>query len=284
MTNAGHLKILDFGIAKRLETQDSARRDPGLTEPGTVLGTAGYMSPEQVKAAPVDHRSDLFSFGAVLYEMLSGQHAFARSTAIETMTAILHDEPPDPADSGRPITPALDHVVRHCLEKNPSHRFQSAKDVVFALSEASHSDRSGPRAVAQEPAPVPKRRRRVRGTTLAWSAIALAAVVGAGLLVWPRRPRQASAPVVPSVTRLAVLPFENLGAAEDEYFADGIADEVRGKLDAPAGPAGDRPRKLDAVPQDDQDAAGDRRRARRAIPADRHRALGQGRRRAGACT
>jgi len=230
VTNAGHLKILDFGIAKRLESQDSARRDPGLTEPGMVLGTAGYMSPEQVKAAPVDHRSDLFSFGAVLYEMLSGRVAFARSTAIETMTAILHDEPPDPAESGRPIAPALDHVVRHCLEKNPSHRFQSAKDVVFALSEASHSERSGPRAVSSEPAPVPKRRRRVRGTTLAWSAIALATVVGAVLLVWPRRPPQESVPAAPAVTRLAVLPFENLGAAEDEYFADGIADEVRGKL------------------------------------------------------
>jgi eukaryotic-like serine/threonine-protein kinase len=230
VTNAGHLKILDFGIAKRLQSQDSARRDPGLTEPGMVLGTAGYMSPEQVKAAPVDHRSDIFSFGSVLYEMLSGQHAFARSTAIETMTAILHDEPPDPAESGHPITPALDHVVRHCLEKNPSHRFQSAKDVVFALSEASHSERSGPRLIASESAPVPKRRRRVRGTTLAWSAIALAAAVGSALLLWPRRTPAAGAPAAPAVARLAVLPFENLGAVEDEYFADGIADEVRGKL------------------------------------------------------
>ena len=147
------------------------------------------------------------------------------------MTAILHDEPPDPADSGRPIAPALDHVVRHCLEKNPSHRFQSAKDVVFALSEASHSERSGARAAAQEPAPVPKRRRRLRGTTLAWSAIALATVVGAVRSSCGRgAPRKRVLRPLLWVARLAVLPFENLGAPEDEYFADGIADEVRGKL------------------------------------------------------
>jgi TolB-like protein/tetratricopeptide (TPR) repeat protein len=229
VTDAGHLKILDFGLAKRLESEESAKRDPSLTEPGVVLGTASYMSPEQVRAAPVDHRSDIFSFGAVLYEMLSGQIAFGRSTAIETMTAILHDEPPDPAESGHPIAPALDHVVRHCLEKNPNHRFQSAKDIVFALSEASLSARSGPRPAAPPP-PAPRRRRRVRGTTLAWSAIALLAAVGAALLLWPRRPPGELVVAAPAATRLAVLPFENLGAPEDEYFADGIADEVRGKL------------------------------------------------------
>jgi serine/threonine-protein kinase len=231
VTNAGHLKILDFGLAKRVATADSEKRDAGLTEPGVVMGTAGYMSPEQVRAGAVDHRSDIFSFGTVLYEMLSGRQAFRRNTAIETMTAILHDEPPDPAESGKPIAPALDHVVRHCLEKNPSHRFQSAKDIVFALSEASHS--AGSASPRPSPAPPPPaRRRRLGRSGLTWTAIALAAAAGVFLLVRPKPPEKAApaAPASPPATRLAVLPFENLGAPEDEYFADGIADEVRGKL------------------------------------------------------
>ncbi len=240
VTNAGHLKILDFGLAKRVGGDSAgsttpAPTDPGLTEPGLVLGTAGYMSPEQVRAGRVDHRSDVFSFGAILYEMLSGQRAFHRSSAIETMTAILRDEPPDPAESGRGIAPALDHVVRHCLEKNPNHRFESAKDIVFALSEAAHAAGSGPRPVAAAPAP-PVRRPRTRrwrwpaGRTGAWGAIVLVAGAGVFLLLRPQRPKGGvvAAPAPPA--RLAVLPFENIGAPEDEYFADGIADEVRGKL------------------------------------------------------
>ena len=101
------------------------------------MGTVGYMSPEQVRGLPVDHRSDIFSFGAILYEMLSGKRAFQRDTSAETMAAILMQEPPELTESGRNISPALDHIVRHCLEKDRENRFQSAKDVAFALSEAS---------------------------------------------------------------------------------------------------------------------------------------------------
>jgi Tol biopolymer transport system component len=139
----GRVKILDFGLAKLrpslAEYSDVAtvRRD---TDPGTVLGTAGYMSPEQVRGESVDHRSDIFSFGAILYEMLSGQRAFKRDSSVETLNAILKEDPPDLLESGANIPPALDRVVRHCLEKHPESRFQSSRDVAFdleAISEAS---------------------------------------------------------------------------------------------------------------------------------------------------
>ena len=96
----------------------------------TLLGTMGYMSPEQVRGQPVDHRSDIFSLGAILYEMLSGQTAFKRDTASDTIAAILMQEPPELTQSGRNVPPALDHVVKHCLEKDPANRFQSARDIV----------------------------------------------------------------------------------------------------------------------------------------------------------
>ena len=138
----GHVKILDFGLAKRVESappgpETSAPTRSGRTEPGAILGTMGYMSPEQVRGLPVDHRSDLFSFGAILYEMLSGKKAFRRDTASDTMAAILRDEPSELSGSGRNISPAVDNIVRHCLEKDRDNRFQSAKDIVFALSEQS---------------------------------------------------------------------------------------------------------------------------------------------------
>src|SRR5450432_4059639 len=130
----GHLKILDFGLARMAGTaspgeQTSAPTVSGHTEPGTVMGTVGYMSPEQVRGLPVDHRSDIFSFGAILYELLSGKRAFKRDTAADTMSAILKEEPPELSDSGRNIPPALDRVVKHCLEKDRDSRFQSAKDI-----------------------------------------------------------------------------------------------------------------------------------------------------------
>jgi serine/threonine protein kinase/tetratricopeptide (TPR) repeat protein len=144
----GHVKILDFGLAKR-ETpvdpgeQTDAATASGHTEPGTVMGTVGYMSPEQVRGRPADRRSDIFSFGAVLYEMLTGRRAFRGDTAVETMNAILKEEPPGLAGSAPEVSPALERVVRHCLEKNPAERFQSARDIAFALGEASSGSAAG---------------------------------------------------------------------------------------------------------------------------------------------
>lgn len=149
ITRDGRVKILDFGLAKPLpDSAGSDSRTASLTEAGvatdagTVLGTASYMSPEQVRGAAVDSRTDIFSFGAVLYEMLGGKRAFKRDTTAETMTAILKEEPPELLESGAPIPPALDRIVRHCLEKTPEQRFQSARDLAFDLESLSTSTTS----------------------------------------------------------------------------------------------------------------------------------------------
>jgi Tol biopolymer transport system component len=137
------VKLLDFGLAKR-SSPPSVPESRTLTverhtDPGTVMGTVWYMSPEQVRGEAVDHRSDIFSFGAVLYEMLAGRRAFERDTAVESMTAILKEDPPEIATNGSGPSPALERIVRHCLEKKPGERFQSAPDIAFALQALSGS-------------------------------------------------------------------------------------------------------------------------------------------------
>ena len=145
ITKDGRVKILDFGLAKLAPPTDATGSD-GLTvtssptQAGVVMGTAGYMSPEQVLGEAIDNRTDIFAFGAVLYEMLSGRRAFHRATAPETMTAILKEDPPDWTADSRIVSPALDRIVRRCLEKQPEQRFQSARDLAFALGTLSGTD------------------------------------------------------------------------------------------------------------------------------------------------
>ncbi len=156
ITHDGRAKILDFGLAKITRPEPDAAGDaPTLqanTETGTVMGTVGYMSPEQVRGKPADPRSDIFAFGAILYEMLSGKRAFRGESTADTMSAILKEDPPELTETNRTISPALDRVVRHCLEKNAAERFQSARDVVFnleALVGISGSSRSGVRVLPE---------------------------------------------------------------------------------------------------------------------------------------
>ena len=139
VTSDGRLKILDFGLAKRTAAgapDDSDTRLDTSTSAGLVLGTVGYMSPEQVRGQQVDHRSDLFSLGIVLYEMATGTRPFAGGSAVETMNAILTDDVPEPAEAERALPAGLAQVIRHCLEKQPDERFQSARDLAFAPGNA----------------------------------------------------------------------------------------------------------------------------------------------------
>ena len=137
LTRDARVKILDFGLAKQSQKASAATSDgvtltSSHTAAGVVMGTASYMAPEQVRGEPADPRTDIFSFGAVLYEMLSGKRAFRRDTPAETMTAVLKEDPPELSDPGHPVSPALDRIVRRCIEKSPDQRFQSAKDLSFA--------------------------------------------------------------------------------------------------------------------------------------------------------
>ncbi len=165
ITKDERVKILDFGLAKlqpkRAQITDTDVSTETLvvnTEPGVVLGTLGYMSPEQVRGESADHRSDIFAFGAILYEMLSGQRAFQAKSSIETMHAILKEEPPELSKANRQIPRALEHIVRHCLEKVPEQRFHSARDLAFSLEEELGSVDSA--SDSHTPPPEPLRRRQ----------------------------------------------------------------------------------------------------------------------------
>jgi hypothetical protein len=212
LTKDGIVKILDFGLARQaLVTSAEDTHSPTLereTGPGVVLGTAAYMSPEQARGATVDHRSDLFALGSVLYEMLSGRRAFHGDSSVETLSAILREEPPEFPEEAK-IPPGLDRLMRHCLEKKPGDRFQSARDLVFELEGLSGSSIATGKAVRADAA---RSRRRWLIAALA-GVLAMATLTGAFLA--GRRTAPSSIPTYRQIT------FRRGIAASGRFTPDG---------------------------------------------------------------
>ena len=208
VTRDGRVKVLDFGLARPSAAMTSPEdtRSPTVTshtEPGAVLGTVGYMSPEQVKGQALDARSDIFSFGAVLYEMLTGRRAFQGGSNAETMAAILQSDPPEPQGSGKALPPGLDRVLRRCLEKRPEQRFQSISDLAFALESASTGSVASP---AEAEGGIVRTGRVRIAWPLLWAA--LGGFVAAALVflaVRPARPGRSAAQAMPPV-RFTIAP------------------------------------------------------------------------------
>src|SRR5262245_39939236 len=217
VTKDGRVKILDFGLAKLKLAQagaveSGAPTQKQLTDPGVVMGTVGYMSPEQVRGQETDHRSDIFAFGVILYEMLSGQRAFRGASAIEVMNAILKEEPPELGEMNTKISPQLEKLVRRCLEKQPERRFQTAYDLGFALEALGAS--SGSRL--ETPSASPSRLFSQAGQ--AWAVAAALLVLTLGL-TWAYFLRQPATDV--RVFKTSILPPEKSSFGQIAVAPDG---------------------------------------------------------------
>jgi serine/threonine protein kinase/tetratricopeptide (TPR) repeat protein len=198
ITQGGNIKILDFGLARRATPEPAARGALALTGTGVVIGTVGYLSPEQTRGFPADHRSDIFAFGLLLYELVTGTRAFDRETPNETLAAVLRDEPPPFAECGRKIPSEIEDIIRHCLEKEPAERFRTARDLVFSL-------RLVERALSRGSVPPD---------------------AGVPTVVASRSPD-------PSI---AVLLFRTVGGgSESEYFSEGMTEDVIAALSTVSG-------------------------------------------------
>jgi serine/threonine protein kinase/Tol biopolymer transport system component len=195
VTKDGRVKILDFGLAKLIQRPTTFDHNAPTvsegTEPGVVMGTVGYMSPEQVCGNAPDHRADIFAFGAILYEMLVGKRAFQKPTSAETMSAILNEDPPGISQIVPNLPPGLQRVAHRCLEKNPEQRFQSASDLAFALDALSDSGRSSDIGIAQ-----------MSSRSVYWWAAAAVILVISALVAILYLPRSSRTITTPTLTRL----------------------------------------------------------------------------------
>ncbi|UCC44965.1 MAG: protein kinase, partial [Candidatus Zixiibacteriota bacterium] len=211
-------RILDFGLA-------SVQGEEHLTRTGSTLGTVSYMSPEQAQGRDVDHRSDLFSFGVVLYELITGHSPFARENDMATGQAIIHDTPEPMARYRTDVTPGMQSIVDKALDKDVETRYQTAAGISADLKREKKESVSTATPVPSPPPPSVRRKSRVPGIVA--GILAAAVIVTLAIVAfWPEE----QAVVDSGRKTLAVLPFENLGSPEDEYFADGITDEITARL------------------------------------------------------
>ena len=232
VTKDGFAKILDFGLAKLTQPEDpsGATQSPtvsGATEPGLVMGTVGYMSPEQALGKPLDFRSDEFSFGSIVYEMATGKRAFARGSAPETLTAIIRDEP-EPIGALAPLTPApLRRIVERCLAKDPDDRYASTRDLARDLQDLRDLTAGSQADAAPSGAPpVSLPAKLSRPALLTAGAVVVFALLA--LASWKLlRPGSRPSKVSGRTRSIAVLPFQNFGVkGEDDYFADGMTESL----------------------------------------------------------
>ena len=228
VTDRGEAKLLDFGLAKPAAATGSHAREAAtvtrvdeITSPGTTMGTVSYMSPEQARGGSVDNRSDLFSFGVVLYEMATGTLPYRGNSATDVIDAILNRQPVPAVRLNPDVPEGLERVIGKALEKDPALRYQVAAEMKADLKRLLR-DSDG--MLVATPAAKPSRRLPRHAIAIGFAMMAL---IAAALWLWhaPRPDSTTGGPV-----RVAVLPFENLGPTEDAYFADGVTDEVRNKL------------------------------------------------------